>query len=114
VAQQFFAKAIALDPTLLRSYAGLPFAHFQDAFHLHVSDAEREIASAFETAGQVLQADSSDPAAHSAMSRALWLQHRHDSAVGELKQSVHLSPTMHSRIIRSLLCKARPGTLFER
>jgi DNA-binding SARP family transcriptional activator/TolB-like protein len=91
-AQQFFARAIALDPTFSRSYAGLSFTHFQNAFHLQARDADREIALAFETAGQALQADPGDPAAHCAMGRALWLQHKHDSAVGELNHSVRLSP----------------------
>jgi DNA-binding SARP family transcriptional activator/TolB-like protein len=91
-AQQFFTRAISLDPTFSRSYAGLSFTHFQNAFHLHVRDSEREIASAAETAGQALQADPSDPAAHCAIGRALWLQHAHDSAVGELHQSIRLSP----------------------
>jgi DNA-binding SARP family transcriptional activator/TolB-like protein len=91
-AQQFFARAIALDPTFSRSYAGLSFTHFQNAFHLHVRESEREIASAIETAEQALQADPSDPAAHCAIGRALWLQHAHDGAVGELNQSIRLSP----------------------
>ena len=33
-AQQFFSRAIALDPTFSRSYAGLSFTHFQNAFLL--------------------------------------------------------------------------------
>jgi DNA-binding SARP family transcriptional activator/TolB-like protein len=91
-AQQFFTRAIALDPAFSRSYAGLSFTHFQNAFHLNVRETEREITSAIETAGQALQADPSDPAAHCAIGRALWLQHAHDSAVGELNQSIRLSP----------------------
>ena len=91
-AQRFFAKAIALDPTFSRNYAGLSFTHFQNAFHLHVREPEREIASAIETAEQALYADPNDPAAHCAMGRALWLQHAHDSAVSALHQSVRLSP----------------------
>jgi DNA-binding SARP family transcriptional activator/TolB-like protein len=91
-AQQFFTRAIALDPTFSRSYAGMSFTHFQNAFHLHVRESEREIASAIETAEQALQADPSDPAAHCAIGRALWLAHAHDGAVGELNQSIRLSP----------------------
>jgi DNA-binding SARP family transcriptional activator/TolB-like protein len=91
-AQRFFTRAIALDPTFSRSYAGLSFTHFQNAFHLHAHEPEREIDSALETAGQALQADPSDPAAHCAIGRALWLQRAHDSAVGELNQSIRLSP----------------------
>ena len=91
-AQQFFTRAIALDPTFSRSYAGLSFTHFQNAFLLQAREREREIALAFETAGQALVADPSDPAAHCAIGRALWLQREHDSAVGELDQSIRLSP----------------------
>src|SRR5262249_22543149 len=72
-AQRFFGKAITLDPTFSRSYAGLSFTHFQNAFHLHVRDPGREIASATKTAEQALDADPNDPAAHCAMGRALWL-----------------------------------------
>jgi DNA-binding SARP family transcriptional activator/TolB-like protein len=91
-AQQFFTRAIALDPTFSRSFAGMSFTHFQNAFHLHVRESEREMASAIETAEQALQADPSDPAAHCAIGRALWLAHAHDGAVGELNQSIRLSP----------------------
>jgi len=91
-AQHFFNKAITLDPTFSRSYAGLSFTHFQNAFHFHGRESEREIALAIETAGQALIADPSDPAAHCAIGRALWLQHAHDSALGELNQSIRLSP----------------------
>jgi DNA-binding SARP family transcriptional activator/TolB-like protein len=92
-AQQFFAKAVALDPTFSRSYAGLSFTHFQNAFLLQAREREREIALAFERAGQGLEADPSDPAAHCAMGRALWLRREHDSATGELDHSVRLSPS---------------------
>jgi DNA-binding SARP family transcriptional activator/TolB-like protein len=91
-AQQFFTRAIALDPTFSRSYAGLSFTHFQNAFLLQAHEREREIALAFETAGQGLEADPSDPAAHWAMGRALWLRREHDGAVGALDQSIRLSP----------------------
>ncbi|UGY14364.1 BTAD domain-containing putative transcriptional regulator [Bradyrhizobium septentrionale] len=91
-AQHFFKRAITLDPTFSRSHAGLSFTHFQNAFHLHVSQPEREISLAFETAEQALMSDPNDPAAHCAIGRALWLQHAHDGALGELNQSVRLSP----------------------
>ena len=91
-AQHLFNKAIALDPTFSRSYAGLSFTHFQNAFHFHGRESEREIALAFETAGQALMADPSDPAAHCAVGRAQWLAHAHDGAVCDLNQSIRLSP----------------------
>jgi DNA-binding SARP family transcriptional activator/TolB-like protein len=92
-AEQFFTRAIALDPTFSRSYAGLSFTHFQNAFLLQAREREREIALAFETAGQGLETDPSDPAAHWAMGRALWLRGEHAGAVDELDRSVRLSPS---------------------
>ena len=92
-AEQFFTRAIALDPTFSRSYAGLSFTHFQNAFLLQAREREREIALAFETAGQGLEADPTDPAAHWAMGRALWLRGEHAGAVDELDRSVRLSPS---------------------
>jgi DNA-binding SARP family transcriptional activator/TolB-like protein len=92
-AQQFFSRAIALDPTFSQSYAGLSFTHFQNAFLLQAREREREIALAFETAGQGLEADPSDPAAHWAMGRALWLRREYEGAISALGQSIHLSPS---------------------
>ncbi|MEJ0093955.1 MAG: hypothetical protein WDN46_11095 [Methylocella sp.] len=56
-AQEFFTRAITLDPTFSRSYAGLSTTHFQNTFLLQAREREREIALAFETAGQGLAVD---------------------------------------------------------
>jgi DNA-binding SARP family transcriptional activator/TolB-like protein len=92
-AQRFFFRAIALDPTFSRNYAGLSFTHFYNAFLLQTREREREIALAFETAGQALDADPSDPAAHWAMGRALWLRREHEGATSALDRSLRLSPS---------------------
>ena len=92
-AQRFFLRAIALDPTFSRNYAGLSFTHFHNAFLLQSRDRDREIALAFETAGQALEADPGDPAAHWAMGRALWLRREHEGAISALNQSIRLSPS---------------------
>jgi DNA-binding SARP family transcriptional activator len=92
-AQRFFTKSIDLDPTFSRSYAGLSFTHFQSAFLQETREREREITLAFETAGQGLEADPSDPAVHWAMGRALWLRREHEGALNALDQSVRLSPS---------------------
>ena len=92
-AQRFFLKAIALDPTFSRNYAALSFTHFYNAFLLRTRERERDVALAFETAGQALEADPGDPAAHWAMGRALWLRREHDGAISALDQSIRLSPS---------------------
>ncbi len=90
-ARQFFAQAVELDPTFARAYAGLSFAHFQNAF-LGWKNSEPEIDRAFEAAGRSVMIDDRDPAAHWAMGRALWLRGKQDQAVTELERSVDLSP----------------------
>jgi DNA-binding SARP family transcriptional activator/TolB-like protein len=92
-AQRFFLRAIALDPTFSRNYAGLSFTHFYNAFLLQTDKREREVALAFETAGQALETDPSDPAAHWAMGRALWLRQEHGGAISALDRSLRLSPS---------------------
>jgi DNA-binding SARP family transcriptional activator/TolB-like protein len=90
-ARQFFAQAIELDPTYARAYAGLSFAHFQNAF-LGWKKPGPEIERAYEAAGRSLIADDRDPAAHWSMGRALWLRGDQEQAIGELERSVELSP----------------------
>lgn len=91
LAQQFFEMAIGLDPTFARSYAGLSFTHWQNAFQ---NWSDRAIASdkAFEAAGQSLIVDDHNPAAHMAMGRALWLRGRQTESLDELERAVDLSP----------------------
>jgi tetratricopeptide (TPR) repeat protein len=90
-ARQFFSQAVKLDPTFARAYAGLSFAHFQNAF-LGWKKPGPEIARAFDSAGKSLMVDDRDPAAHWAMGRALWLRGEQDQSVAELERAVDLSP----------------------
>jgi len=94
-ARQFFAQAVELDPTFARAYAGLSFAHFQNAF-LGWKKPAPEIDRAYEAAGKSLMVDDRDPAAHWAMGRAMWLRGGHDQAVTELERAVDLSPNYAS------------------
>jgi tetratricopeptide (TPR) repeat protein len=48
--------------------------------------------NALEAAGRGVIVDEHDPAAHWAMGRALWLKGSHDEALGELQQTVNISP----------------------
>jgi DNA-binding SARP family transcriptional activator len=90
-ARQFFAQAVELDPTFARAYAGLSFAHFQNAF-LGWKKPAPEIDRAYEAAGKSLMVDDKDPAAHWAMGRALWLRRDQNQSLTELERAVDLSP----------------------
>ncbi|HYA81510.1 MAG TPA: tetratricopeptide repeat protein, partial [Methylocystis sp.] len=91
LAQRYFARAVQLDPTFARAFAGLSFTHWQSAFQ-RWADRETESDRAFATAGQSLLVDDQNPAAHWAMGRALWLRGRQDESLRELQQAVDLSP----------------------
>lgn len=91
-AQRFFQKAIDLDPTFSRAYAGLSFTHFQNAFLHRSAEHEREADSAFAAAAEGLNVDDRDPAAHWAMGRALWLRYRPQQCIEELEKAIELSP----------------------
>jgi TolB-like protein len=91
VARHFFEMAVRLDPTFARAHAGLSFTFWQSAFQ-NWGDRKQHATRALECAGRGLIVDEHDPAAHWAMGRALWLSGRHDEAIGELRQTVDLSP----------------------
>ncbi|MGX7875984.1 BTAD domain-containing putative transcriptional regulator [Mesorhizobium sp. ORM6] len=90
-ARHFFDKALRLDPTFARAYAGLSFTHWQNAFQ-RWGDRDRESALAYESAGHGLLVDDHNPAAHWAMGRALWLRGEQDGSLLELERAVDLSP----------------------
>jgi len=92
-AQRLFQRAIALDPTFSRAYAGLSFAHWQNAFTFKPAQRRPETDRAFDAAGRGLQADPQDPASHWAFGRALWLRKEEAASLHALNEAVTLSPS---------------------
>ena len=92
-AQRLFQRAIALDPTFSRAYAGLSFTHWQNAFTFKPTERQPETDRAFDAAGRGLQADPQDPAAHWAFGRALWLRKDEAASLNALNEAVTLSPS---------------------
>jgi TolB-like protein len=92
-AQRLFQRAIALDPTFSRAYAGLSFTHWQNAFTFKPTQRQPDTDRAFDAAGRGLQADPQDPAAHWAFGRALWLRKEEAASLNALNEAVTLSPS---------------------
>jgi len=90
-ARHFFGRAVRLDPTFARAWAGLSFTHWQSAFQGWEA-REAGIGHALDAAGRGMMADERDPAVHWAQGRALWLRGAHEQSVAELSQAVELSP----------------------
>ena len=91
-AQRYFRRAIKLDPTFSRAYAGLSFTHWYNAFQFKSTAKQAEADSAFVSASRGLLADHRDPAAHWAMGRALWLRGEDEASIRELNEAIGLSP----------------------
>jgi tetratricopeptide (TPR) repeat protein len=108
-AQQYFERAIKLDPTFSRAHAGLSFTHWQDAFHFKAADRQSEADCAFDAAGRSLLADHRDPAAHWAMGRALWLRGEDAASLRELEQAVALSPNFASAYYAMSFVQSQTG-----
>jgi TolB-like protein len=90
-ARHFFHRALELDPTFSRAYAGLSFTHFQGAFQSWEARAPH-VEKAYGAAARAILADERDPAAHWAMGRALYLRQSWEESEAELARSVELSP----------------------
>ena len=91
-AQRLYQRAVELDASLARAYAGLSFTHFQNAFLHRTPEREREITQAIATASAALSIDPADPLCHWAMGRALWLQGSRLECLRELRRAVELCP----------------------
>jgi tetratricopeptide (TPR) repeat protein len=91
-AAQLFQRALQLDPSFARAYAGLSFTHFQNVFLELTPDRQAQIDLAMQSATASLAADERDPAAHWAMGRAHWLRGERAQSLAELQRSIDLSP----------------------
>jgi tetratricopeptide (TPR) repeat protein len=91
-AADLFERALQLDPTFARAWAGLSFTHFQNVFLDLTPHRRQEVELALRAARRSVDADDRDPAAHWAMGRALWLGGESSGSFAELERSVELSP----------------------
>lgn len=92
-AEHYFRRAIELEPTAPRAYAGLSFVHFQRAFLNHSRDRIEQIQRAYDFAQQSLTLDFADPLGHWALGRALLLRKDFDGATTELEAATRLNPS---------------------
>jgi TolB-like protein len=91
-AQQYFERAVALDPRLARAHAGLSFTQFLEAF-LQFGPKARDAAKAARShAERGLDLDPLDPFTHFNMGRSFWLTAEPDAAAGWLQRAVDLNP----------------------
>jgi tetratricopeptide (TPR) repeat protein len=91
-AAAYFEQAIALEPGFARAYAGLSFAHFEEAFLHFTDDTSAAAAQAARFAERGLEQDPLDPFCNLVMGRALWLNADLDTSLVWLDRAVALNP----------------------
>ena len=91
-ATAYFEQAIAREPGFARAYAGLSFAHFEEAFLHFTKDTRAAAAQAARFAELGLERDPLDPFCNLVMGRALWLNADLDGSIAWLDRAVALNP----------------------
>ena len=91
-ATALFHRAVTLEPTFGRAYAGLSFTRFQDAFLHYDEDVEAATVDARRYAEQALEHDPLDPFGNFTMGRSFWLRGDLESSVPWLDRANTLNP----------------------
>ncbi len=117
IARECFQKAIEIDPTYARAYAGLATA---DSLRLWRGDAEMPLETILSVSDRALELDPASPEAHVAKGLALYVAGRHKEAAIPLDQAVRLGPSLFEahifagRNCRALGQHAEAAAHFER
>ncbi|MBS0384505.1 MAG: winged helix-turn-helix domain-containing protein [Proteobacteria bacterium] len=91
-ATALFRRAVDLEPTFARGYAGLSFTRFQDAFLHYDPNVEAAADDARRCAERSLEYDPMDPFANFTMGRSFWLKGDLESSLPWLDRANTLNP----------------------
>lgn len=91
-AMDLFQRAVDMDATFARAYAGLSFVHFQSAFMHYTDDIAGAIGQARRFAEQGLDLDPLDPFANFTMGRTYWLEGDLETSLSWLERATDISP----------------------
>ncbi len=91
-AQEFFRKAVALDPTYARAYADLALSHSMDIQFGWTKTPEPHLEKALELAKTALTLDESLPQVHFALGSVYRVMREFDKAKAAAKRSLELDP----------------------
>jgi adenylate cyclase len=91
-AREVFERAVVLDPTYARGYAGIAYSHHRDVFLACVDDPAPSIAACLEAAQRAVSLDHADALAHFVLSRGLHLAGRIEQALHAARLSIQLNP----------------------
>jgi len=91
-ARELYRKAIELDPTFARAYAGLALTHSADYRNQWTVDLQQALARAAELAETAVRMDPQLPEVYGTLAYVRSLQGQSDHAIAYLKQAITLDP----------------------
>lgn len=91
-AEEFFDRAIALEPHGSRAYAGLSFVYFQRAFLRLTSDYDSALKRSLELAEQSVAVDPKEALGHWALGRTFLMYKEYEQSIEELENAITLNP----------------------
>jgi TolB-like protein/DNA-binding winged helix-turn-helix (wHTH) protein len=112
-AADLFQRAVALDPSFARAYAGLSFVHFQTAFMHYADDTGAAIGHARRFAERGLELDPLDPFVNFTMGRSYWLEGDLDRSLGWLERATTVSPHYAQGVYARAWTEALAGQALE-
>ena len=92
-ANDFFRRAIEIDPGFARAYGALSYVHVQQALYDEPADRPARLATALQLARASLELDERDCFCHCALGRALCLVQENDEAYAAIEQAIDLNPS---------------------
>ena len=92
-AERLFARALAIDSTLARAYAGLAYVYIQEAFYGGHANRPGVLEAALQAARRAVEEDDRDALSHFVLGRSHALHRRYDESIAELETALELNPS---------------------
>ena len=96
LAEQFFQRAIDLDPNFAGGYTGLAWMHFIEADNFQTRSLTDAQISAERLARRAIMLDGADAEARTCLALVLWSRGDHEGALAEAERSLALTPNLAS------------------
>jgi adenylate cyclase len=121
LAQQFFERAIDIEPTFASGYKGLALAYGQAVVDLRVGAPNEAYSSAESLARRAIALDPADAEAHATLARAILVSRGdYEGALAEARRALALNPNLaiaHTVLAQTLIFSGQPRqgvAAFER
>ena len=112
LAQQFFQRAIDIEPTFAGGYKGLALAYGQAVVDLRVGAPTEAYSSAASLGRRAIALDPADAEAHATLARAILVSRGdYEGALAEVRRALALNPNLaiaHATLAQTLIFSGQP------